>query len=42
MDLDFKYPAIFNKPIGKGAVLCLSQTWLPITENINRIPVYYL
>ena len=32
----------FNKPIGKGAVLCLSQTWLPITENVNRIPVHYL
>lgn len=32
----------FNKPIGEGAVICLAQTWLPITRGVNRIPISYL
>ncbi len=32
----------FNKPIGEGAVICLADDWLPITENVVRIPISYL
>lgn len=28
--------------IGEGAVLCLCQTHLPITANVNKIPIEYL
>ncbi|MDR1498775.1 MAG: DUF4143 domain-containing protein [Rickettsiales bacterium] len=31
-----------NKPMGESAVVCLSQTYLPITEEINTIPISYL
>ncbi len=32
----------FNKPIGEGAVICLAENDLPITNKINRIPIGYL
>ena len=28
--------------MGEGAVVCLAPTHLPLTENVNIIPVYYL
>ena len=28
--------------IGEGAVICLAQTHLPLTENVNIVPVFYL
>ena len=31
-----------GKEIGSGAVVCLCETHLPITENVNMIPVEYL
>ena len=32
----------FNKPIGEGAVICLAEDDLPITREVNRIPIGYL
>ncbi len=32
----------FGKEIGDGAVICLAETHLPITEKVNSIPVGYL
>jgi uncharacterized protein len=31
-----------KKPIGSGGVICLVSTMLPITDETNAIPVYYL
>ena len=31
-----------NKQIGNGAVICLSNGWLPITKGCNRVPVFCL
>ena len=32
----------FNKEIGEGAVICLSNDELPITRDVIKIPVSYL
>lgn len=32
----------FNMKIGKGGVICMAPTHLPLTENINIIPVGYV
>lgn len=34
----FKVLEQFKKPIGDGAVICMSDDWLPITKNVNMIP----
>ena len=31
-----------NIQVGEGAVVCLAPTHLPLTENVNIIPVFYL
>ena len=28
--------------VGEGAVICLAKTYLPLTESVNIIPVFYL
>lgn len=32
----------YNKTIGKGAVICLADTDIPITREVNSVPVFYL
>ena len=32
----------FGKKVGEGAVICTASTDLPITENVNVIPVGYI
>lgn len=42
---DIKNFAVLEKAgllVEKGAVVCLAATHLPLTENVNIIPVYYL
>ena len=31
-----------DKKIGNGAVICTSDTDIPITENVNMVPVWYI
>ncbi len=33
---------VLEKKCGEGAVICMSQTHLPITENVTSIPVWYV
>jgi predicted AAA+ superfamily ATPase len=42
---DIKHFGILEKyglPVGTGAVICLSQTSLPLTDKVNIIPVSFL
>lgn len=38
----FKVLDKFGKPVGEGAILCLYNSILPITQNINAIPISYI
>ncbi|MDR1268977.1 MAG: DUF4143 domain-containing protein, partial [Planctomycetaceae bacterium] len=39
---NFKVLTKLNQPIGQGAVVCLAPTHLPLTEETNIIPVWYI
>jgi len=38
----FKVLNNLGKQVGEGAVLCLYNSILPITENINAVPIWYI
>jgi len=38
----FKILNNFGKPVGEGAILCLYNSILPVSQNINAIPIWYI
>lgn len=39
---DFKILTHLDKTIGEGAIICLTDAWLPMTKNTSAIPVGFI
>ncbi len=31
-----------DKPVGHGAVICLRETWIPLSQTVDAIPISYI